>query len=125
MIELPTSSVLVFSLDPAIRDVLRWATGEIVEHVHVATTWTGAATMASTYKPALAVVDVDGLAANVRDSLLKTLTARLEIPIVAVGNHAAATEAQTLGLDTWLEKPINVGALMDHVQRLAERRGHS
>jgi DNA-binding response OmpR family regulator len=121
MIESPGRSVLIFSLDPAIRDVLRWATGEVVEHVHVATSWAGAASMAATYRPAVAVIDLDGMPGNVRQTLLSALRDRFSVPIVVLGDRTALDEASKLGVETRLTKPVNVGALMGKVQHLAEQ----
>jgi hypothetical protein len=50
------------------------------------------------------------------------LTLRFHVAVIAIGTKSAIDYAETLGVAATLPKPLNVGALMGHVERLVEAR---
>src|SRR5260370_42670394 len=89
MKEFKRTRVLVMSSDKNVRDVLRWAVGEIADEVQVASTWTLALQLAGVHHPRVAVLDFDRVSPQGRVLLANLLRLRYQTAIVVVGVDAS------------------------------------
>ncbi len=70
----------------------------------------------------MAVLDVHSIDRSSRAVPITMLTLRFHVAVIAIGTKSAIDYAETLGVAATLPKPLNVGALMGHVERLVEAR---
>lgn len=113
------------SAERSYRDTLRWALAEVVDDVVIAARWSRVVPLVEAHLPGVVVLDFDSIERPAREVLLAVLKIRCHVSVVAIGTPPAVVDAETLGVRTTVPKPLNVGLLMAHVERIvAARRGH-
>jgi hypothetical protein len=100
------TSGLILSYDRATREALRWAVGEVLDEVQIASSWQIALRQAGIQHPTVAVVDFDHVAPQGRVLLSNLLALRYG-------------DAARHGIHATMIKPVNQTRLMEHVSRAA------
>lgn len=116
-----SSTAPVMSYDARVRDQLRWAVGEFVGEVRVASSWASAMSFAGQCRPVLAVLDFDNVSPQGRTYLARLLPARHGTRLIALGGVGALDDAVRHGIRYGVEKPIDVQALLVQIDVVLSR----